>query len=122
MIEKRNGEYEEWLEPQLHAAAMCWQMLEKVQEELMAGKLVEAKVGVKDQWYNGVNPLMPTYKELQRTLVLHYEALGLNFKTTPSKIEEDTKKGVAENDTLNQTLEATREAMNAPEGFINMKD
>ena len=122
MIEKRNGEYEEWLEPQLHAAAMCWQMLEKVQEELMAGKLVEAKVGVKDQWYNEVKPLMPTYKELQRTLVLHYEALGLNFKTTPSKIKEDTKKGVAENDTLNQTLAATREAMNAPEGFINMKD
>ena len=118
MIEKRNGEYEEWLEPQLHAAAMCWQMLEKVQEELMSGKLVEAKIGVKDQWYNEVNPLMPTYKELQRTLVLHYEALGLNYKTTPSKIKEDTKKGTSENDTLNQTLAATREEMNDPEGFI----
>lgn len=118
MIEKRNGEYEEWLEPQLHAAAMCWQMLEKVQEELMSGKLVEAKIGVKDQWYNEVNPLMPTYKELQRTLVLHYEALGLNYKTTPSKIKEDTKRGASENDTLNQTLAATREEMNDPEGFI----
>lgn len=118
MIEKRNGEYEEWLEPQLHAAAMCWQMLEKVQEELMSGKLVEPKIGVKDQWYNDVNPLMPTYKELQRTLVLHYEALGLNYKTTPSKIKEDTKRGASENDTLNQTLAATREEMNDPEGFI----
>ena len=118
MIEKRNGEYEEWLEPQLHAAAMCWQMLEKVQEELMSGKLVEAKIGVKDQWYNEVNPLMPTYKELQRTLVLHYEALGLNYKTTPSKIKEDTKKGVSENDTLSNTLAAAREEMNNPENFI----
>lgn len=118
MIEKRNGEYEEWLEPQVHAAAMCWQMLEKVQEELMSGKLVEAKIGVKDQWYNEVNPLMPTYKELQRTLVLHYEALGLNYKTTPSKIKEDTRKKASENDTLINTLAATREEMNSPDGFI----
>lgn len=118
MIEKRNGEYEEWLEPQVHAAAMCWQMLEKVQEELISGKLVEAKIGVKDQWYNEVNPLMPTYKELQRTLVLHYEALGLNYKTTPSKIKEDTRKKASENDTLINTLAATREEMNSPDGFI----
>lgn len=118
MIEKRNGEYEEWLEPQVHAAAMCWQMLEKVQEELISGKLVEAKIGVKDQWYNEVNPLMPTYKELQRTLVLHYEALGLNYKTTPSKIKEDTRKKASENDTLINTLAATREGMNSPDGFI----
>jgi len=100
MIEKRNGQYEEWLEPQLHAAAMCWQMLEKVQDELMAGKLVEPKIGSKDQWYNEVNPLMPTYKELQRTIIQHYEALGLNFKTTPSKIKEDTKRGVDEKDPM----------------------
>lgn len=94
MIERRVGEYEEWLDPQLHAAALCWQMLEKVHDELMDGKLTEVRQGSKEQWYQELNPLMPTYKELQRTIILHYEALGLNYKATPSKIKEETRKGI----------------------------
>ena len=43
---------------------------------------------------------MPTYKELQRTIIQHYEALGLNYKATPSKIKEDTKKDVDEADPM----------------------
>lgn len=94
-VEMRTGtDFEEWLEPQLHAAALCWQMLEKVHEELMNGKLVDLVQGSKDQWKSEVNPLMPAYKELQRTLIQHYEALGLNYRATPSKIKEDTKKGI----------------------------
>ena len=94
-VEMRTGtDFEEWLEPQLHAAALCWQMLEKVHEELMNGQLVDLVQGSKDQWKNEVNPLMPAYKELQRTLIQHYEALGLNYRATPSKIKEDTKKGI----------------------------
>jgi hypothetical protein len=94
-VEQRTGtKFEKWLEPQLHAAALCWQMLEKVHEELMNGNLVTQKRGSKDQWYSEVNPLMPTYKELQRTITQHYEALGLNYRATPSKIKEDTKRGV----------------------------
>lgn len=104
-IEMRTGTaFEEWLEPQLHAAALCWQMLEKVHEELMNGDLVTQKIGSKDQWYSEVNPLMPTYKELQRTITQHYEALGLNFRATPSKIKEDTKKGGETHDKLSNLL------------------
>ena len=104
MIEMRVGQFEDWLEPQLHAAALCWQMLEKVHEELVNEKLITTRQGSKDQWYNELNPLMPTYKELQRTLVLHYESLGLNYKTTPSKIKENTKKGGEEHDKLSNLL------------------
>ena len=104
-IEMRTGtDFEEWLEPQLHAAALCWQMLEKVHEELMNGDLVTQKIGSKDQWYSEVNPLMPTYKELQQTITQHYEALGLNFRATPSKIKEDTKKGGETHDKLSNLL------------------
>lgn len=114
MIQKRNGQYDEWLEPQLHAAGMCWQMLEKVQEELLNGRLVEEKVGSKNQWYSEINPLMPTYKELQRTMIQHYEALGLNFKTTPSKIRDsDTKKGIDTKDPLMQALALKKESLDA---------
>ena len=113
MIEKRTGVYEEWLDPQLHAAALCWQMLEKVQEALVDEDLIKERTGSKDQYYLEVNPLMPTYKELQRTITLHYEALGLNFKTTPDKITKDTKKGVdTEKDTLATMLKDAQQGMN----------
>ena len=100
-VEVRTGApFEEWLEPQLHAAAMCWQMLEKVHEELMDGDLVKPEQGSKEQWTDKVNPLVPTYKELQRTLIQHYEALGLNYKAKPDRIKEDAKKGVDEEDPM----------------------
>jgi len=104
-VEARTGTaFEEWLEPQLHAAALCWQMLEKVHEELMKGALVTQKLGSKDQWYSEVNPLMPTYKELQRTITLHYEALGLNYKAKPRNMNENVKQGGEEHDKLTAAL------------------
>lgn len=111
-VELRTGSaFDEWLEPQLHAAALCWQMLEKVHDELMDKKLVQPRQGSKDQWYNEVNPLMPTYKELQRTIILHYEALGLNFRATPSKIKEDTRKGMDNNDPMGRLYEQAQAAL-----------
>jgi hypothetical protein len=113
-VEMRTGtDFEEWLEPQLHAAALCWQMLEKVQEEIMDGKMMTEREGVKGQKYNEVNPLLSTYKELQRTIIQHYEALGLNYKATPSKIKEDTNKGVnAKKDGLVGSIQAVQSVMN----------
>jgi hypothetical protein len=108
-VTARTGkEFEEFLQPQLHVAALCLQMLEKVHEELMDGKLVTPRQGSKEQWYDEVNPLMPTYKELQRTIVLHYEALGLNYKSRPKNITDNTKKGGTEQDRLLNTLEAIK--------------
>ncbi len=105
-VEQRTGSaFEEWLEPQLHAAALCWQMMEKVHDELMNGKLVTTRQGSKDQWYDEVNPLMPTYKELQRTMIQHYEALGLNYKSKPSNIKEPVASGGEEHDKLKNLLD-----------------
>lgn len=109
-VTARTGkEFEVFLEPQLHAAALCLQMLEKVHEELMTGKLVTQRQGSKEQWYDEVNPLMPTYKELQRTITLHYEALGLNYKSRPKNITDNTKKGGTEQDRLLNTLESIKQ-------------
>lgn len=90
MIIARNKKFDEWLEPQLHAAALCWQMLEKVQEEILGGKLVTEREGSKEQKYGEANPLFPTYKELQRTITLHYEALGLNMKARTQNVKDAT--------------------------------
>ena len=84
-------------------------MLEKVQDELMRCNLTEVRLGSKDQYYMDVNPLMPTYKELQRTIIQHYEALGLNYKTTPSKIKEDTRKGVDDSDPMAEYYKKTNQ-------------
>lgn len=100
-IEVRTGTaFDEWLEPQLHAAALCWQMLEKVHEEIMKGNLTTVQQGSKEQYYTEVNPLMPTYKELQRTMIQHYEALGLNYKAKPDRIKEDAKRGADDEDPM----------------------
>lgn len=103
MIEKRTGQFDEWLRPQLRATAMNCVMLDKIQEEL-EGKdtLVVTSTGSQGQIKTDAHPLLASYDKLQRTLIQQYEALGLNFRTTPSKVTEQTKKGIDEEDPMGQ--------------------
>lgn len=104
MIKHRTGaDMEPWLLPQVRTTAMNLVMLDKIQEELEEEKdLVSLVAGSMAQMKNEVNPLLPYYDKLQRTLLMQFEALGLNYKTTPSKVKEDTKKGVDEEDPMVQ--------------------
>ena len=89
-------------------------MLDKVQQELLdTDDLVKTLPGSMTQIKNEVNPLLPYYDKMQRTLMLQFEAIGLNYKVTPSKVKEDTRKGVdTEKDGLSTMLTAARENMN----------
>ena len=103
MIEARTGaKMEVWLLPQVRATAMNQVMLDKIQEELINGqkKLADYYDGSTGQMKFEEHPLLKTYDKLQRTLLLQFEALGLNYKTTPSKVKEDTKKGVDDDDPM----------------------
>jgi hypothetical protein len=102
MIKHRTGqECEPWLIPQVRATAMNLVMLDKVQAELEETEdLVKPVVGSTGQYKHEVSPLLPYYDKLQRTLMMQFEALGLNYKVTPSKVKEDTKKGVDEEDPM----------------------
>ena len=102
MIEKRVGTFEIWLKPQVEATAMNRAMLNKVHNELIKTDtdLMLISPGSKGQMKQEAHPLLSHYKELQRTLILQYEALGLSYKATPSKIKEDTRKGVDEEDPM----------------------
>ena len=102
MIKSRTGaDMEPWLLPQVRATAANIVMLDKVQDELLDTKeLVKVMPGSTSQIKNEVNPLLPYYDKMQRTLMLQFEAIGLNYKTTPSKVKEDTKKGVDEEDPM----------------------
>ena len=97
MIESRTGvKMEMWLMPQVRATAMNEVMLDKIQDELVNGpkKLADYGDGSTGQIKFEAHPLLPHYDKLQRTLLMQFEALGLNYSTTPSKVKEDTKKGV----------------------------
>lgn len=102
MIKSRTGaDMESWLLPQVRATAANMVMLDKVQQELLdTTDLVIPVPGSMGQMKNEVSPLLPYYDKMQRTLMLQFEALGLNYKTTPSKVKEDTKKGVDEEDPM----------------------
>ena len=105
MIKARIGtECEPWLLPQLRSTAMNMVMIDKVRDELATSSLTISTIGSQGQPKLEVHPLLSQYKDLQRTLLLQFEALGLNYKTTPSKVKEDTKKGVDENDPLSVAL------------------
>ena len=97
MIENRTGaKMELWLMPQVRATAMNEVMLDKIQDALTNGtrKLADWNDGSTGQMKFEAHPLLPHYDKLQRTLLMQFEALGLNYSTTPSKVKEDTKKGV----------------------------
>ena len=115
MIKSRtNAPMEPWLLPQVRATASNMVMLDKVQAELEATEsLVTLVSGSMAQMKNEVSPLLPYYDKMQRTLMLQFEAIGLNYKTTPSKVKEDTKKGVdTEKDGLSSLLTQARDTMN----------
>ena len=115
MIKSRTGaDMEAWLLPQVRATAANMVMLDKVQQELLDTEdLVKPMPGSMAQMKNEVNPLLPYYDKMQRTLMLQFEAIGLNYKTTPSKVKEDTKRGVdTEKDGLSNLLTQARDTMN----------
>ena len=115
MIKSRTGaDMEAWLLPQVRATASNMVMLDKVQRELEdTDRLVTMVPGSMQQIKNEESPLLPYYDKMQRTLMLQFEAIGLNYKVTPSKVKEDTKKGVdAEKDGLTNLLTQARDTMN----------
>ena len=116
MIENRTGaKMELWLLPQVRATAMNEVMLDKIQEALTNGtrKLADWNDGSTGHMKFEAHPLLPHYDKLQRTLLMQFEALGLNYSTTPSKVKEDTKRGVdTEKDGLSNLLTQARDTMN----------
>ena len=115
MIKSRTGaDCEAWLTPQIRATAMNMVMLDKIQDELTdMDSLITPVPGSMGQLKNEVSPLLPHYDKTQRTLLMQFEALGLNYSTTPSKVKEDTKRGVdAEKDGLMSRISEVQGVMN----------
>lgn len=117
MIRSRNGEFDEWLRPQLEATAMNRVMLAKIQSEVEKEKtLLLPTTGANGQAKYGAHPLLTVYDKLQRTLILQYGALGLNFNTTPSKVTEPTNKSAKESDPLKDLFQLAKGINTEPTG------
>lgn len=105
MIVDRLGRFDVWLSPLVEAAASNRVLLANIQKELEAeNSLLLSSVGVGGQVKQDSHPLLKQYNELQRTLLLQYEALGLSYKSTPSKIKDSVKSGGEEHDKLSNLL------------------
>lgn len=106
MIKARTGaDFDPWLTPQLRATAMNMVLLDKIQDELVDEKtLIFTLPGSQGQEKKDAHPLLAHYDKLQRTLIQQFEALGLNYRSTPSKIKENVKKGGEEHDKLGRLL------------------
>lgn len=113
MIKARTGaDMEPWLLPQVRATASNMLMVDKIEMELMGEEsLVTLVPGSMGQMKNEVSPLLPHYDKAQRTLLMQLEALGLNYSTTPSKVKEDTKKGVDERDPMARMMAESQAAL-----------
>ena len=94
MIEKRVGTFEIWLKPQVEATAMNRAMLNKVHNELIKTDtdLMLISPGSQGQMKQEAHPLLSHYKELQRTLILQYEALTkkTQWQTITKTVSNDT--------------------------------
>lgn len=93
LIKIRTGEdctkSQPWLIPQIRAAAATMVIIDKIQDELLLeNTLTSLVVGSTGQQKTEVHPLLAQYDKMQRTLMLQYESLGLNFNSAPSKIKE----------------------------------
>lgn len=113
MIKARTGtDCEIWLTPQIRSTAMNMVILDRIQDEILAmDTLVNPVVGSMGQQKDEVTPLLPHYDKCQRTLLMQFEALGLNYSTTPSKVKEDTKKGMDERDPLAKMMADAQSAL-----------
>lgn len=105
MLAERTGGFPRFLGPSIDITAKTWEMFDKVHAELMdMVSLTKEMKGSKEQTKEEVTPLLSYYIQLQKLLLVNFEALGLNFKTSPKKMTEPTEI-CAKGDPIDQMLE-----------------
>lgn len=110
MIKGRTGkECEAWLLPQIELTASNMVMIKRIETAISEADLTTIVSGLISVLACPIDPLIPYYDKLQRTLLAQLEALGLNYNVTPKKVTENTKQGGKEQDVLKQTLDIAME-------------
>lgn len=91
-VEERTGKaFENFLNPQLTAAASMMRMIDRIDYEIDKQDLIIPMEGSGGQAKMIANPLIPEYQRCQRVLTAQLTALGLTYNATPRKITDSTK-------------------------------
>ena len=95
MVKERTGiDCEVWLYPLIRTTAFNMVVRDKIQKEMLdLDNFISLVTGSNGQQKTEVSPLLPHYDKIQRTITQQLTAMGLTYDTTPSKVNEDTKKG-----------------------------
>lgn len=114
----RIGDVEPWKESLIFDTAKMMADRDGMEEDIRTHGRLVTKTDKNMNQYLESNPLYVHLKELQRSIGMQREHLGLSNKVNPERIKADAKKGVSEDDALIQALADTREYMNNPEDFL----
>lgn len=114
----RIGDVEPWKESLIFDTAKMMADRDGMEEDIRTHGRLITKIDKNMNRYLESNPLYIHLKELQRSIGMQREHLGLSNKVNPERIKADAKKGASEDDALNQALAATREEMNDYDGFM----
>lgn len=111
-IETRTGAVEPFLKLQIQKTAQLWMMVDRLTDELAdAESTMMTEQGSQGQTKQTLDPRVAQLEKYHRTLTADLTALGLNFQATPSKVREETKKGLANTDPLAVALAQNRAAL-----------
>ena len=107
-IKDRIGEdVPSWMEQIIHTTAQILTDIDSIRADIQVRGRVWKEQGYNMQQKNVMNPEVAHLKDLVRSLHDYYQSLGLSFKATPSKIKENTKKGVDEDDPMVEFYKTT---------------
>ena len=111
-VENRIGAVEPFLKLQIRKTARLWQLRDRLAEELdFEDTFMRNGTGSMKQNTENIDPRATLLEKYDRTLTADLTALGLNFNTTPSKVKEDTRKGVDETDPMARMMAEAQKAL-----------
>jgi len=112
-VKDRCGDVEPWQELLITETAKMMVDRDGMEQDIRdTGRLIE-KHDKNMVPYKESNPLYVHLKELQRSIGMQREHLGLSFKVNPSRIKESPRAGVdADKDGLRNAITEARETMN----------
>ena len=101
-------ENEGWIESLIEETAEKMARLDTFKQEVEDTGYLLDKYDKQMNLYKESNPLLVHMKELDRTIGMQREHLGLSFKVNPIRMKESPKQGEKENDPLYQFVKGKK--------------
>lgn len=101
-------ENEGWIESLIEETAEKMARLESFKREVENTGYLLTKMDKNMNYYKESNPLLVHMKELDRTIGMQREHLGLSFKVNPSRMKESPKQSDTEKDPMYQFVKGRK--------------